>query len=60
MYRRVADRYWWKNLAKDVVQYCRTCEACQKLEPGREEEALHPTYVSAINLVPMPPVSNYT
>jgi hypothetical protein len=64
-YRRVADRYWWKSLAKDVFDHCRTCEACQKREPGREEEALHPTYVSvmwkkvAIDLVLMPPVNNY-
>ena len=64
-YRRVADRYWWKNLAKDASDHCHTCEACQKREPGREEEALHPTYVSvmwkkvAIDLVLMPPVHNY-
>jgi hypothetical protein len=47
-YRRVADRYWWKDLAKDVARHCRTCEAYQKREPGREEEALHPTWVSVI------------
>jgi len=64
-YRRVADRYWWNDLAKDVARHCKTCEACQKREPGREEEALYPTWVSvmwkkvAIDLVLMPPVNNY-
>jgi hypothetical protein len=33
-YRRVADRYWWNDLAKDVARHCKTCEACQKREPG--------------------------
>jgi hypothetical protein len=64
-YRRIADRYWWENLVKDVTQHCRTCEECQKREPARREEALHPTWVSvmwkkvAIDLVSMPAVNNY-
>ena len=47
-YRRVADRYWWENLARDVKNYVRTCEACQKRDPTRLEEALHPTWVNGM------------
>ena len=59
-YRRVADRYWWPNLGKDVERHCRTCDICQRRRPNQEEEALHPTWVSvmwkkvALDVVHMP------
>ena len=61
MYRRVADRYWWERLEKDVKAYVQSCEQCQKRSKITEEEALHPTWVSsmwskvAVDVVHMPP-----
>lgn len=60
-YRRVADRYWWDNLYADVKAYVKSCLECQKRDPTRAEEALHPTYVSllfhkiGLDVVHMPP-----
>ncbi len=45
-YRRVADRYWWDNLHEEVKAYVQTCEECQRRDPSRSIEALHPTWVA--------------
>ena len=47
-YRRVADRYWWDNLLAEVKTYIQTCEECQRREPSRFEDALHPTWVAVV------------
>ena len=65
-YRKVADRYWWPKLFKDVQAFVKSCEQCQRRASGREEEALHPTWVSvlwekvAIDIVHMPPAEGKT
>ena len=28
--RRIKERYFWPNLAKDVKEYVKTCYACQQ------------------------------
>ena len=35
----VTSKYWWRNLRRDVADYCRTCSACQqnKIAPFREK-----------------------
>lgn len=59
-YRRVADRYWWDNLRKDVKSHVKPCEACQFRANGREEEAMRPTWTIdrwekvGVNVVHMP------
>lgn len=64
-YRRVADRYWWEDLAKLVTKYVRSCEECQKRDGRRLEEALHPTWVSVmwqkvcLDIVYMPNIGGY-
>ena len=45
-YRRVADRYWWANLHLEVNAYLQSCEKCQRRDPSRAKEALHPTWVA--------------
>ena len=45
-YRRIANRYWWEQLHDDIKGYVRSCEECQKRDPTRLEEALHPTWVT--------------
>jgi hypothetical protein len=47
-YRRVADRFYWAGLFKDVEKYVSTCFACQTRAHGRTDEALHPTWSSYI------------
>ena len=48
------------DMHQDVKALVKTCEACQKRDPGREEEALHPTWVSymwqkvSLDIVHMP------
>ena len=32
---RVKKRFYWPTLHKDVENYCKTCEECQKYSPGR-------------------------
>ena len=64
-YRRVADRYWWNDMSKEIAAYCKSCPACQFRAPDREDEALHPTWVSmlwqkvGVDLVMMPAVGRY-
>ena len=64
-YRRVADRYWWDNLHAEVKTYVQSCEECQRRDPSRPEEALHPTWVAVLwqkvglDVVYMPPCEGY-
>jgi len=32
-YKKVALRYWWKGLYRDVEKWVKTCEECQKRSP---------------------------
>ncbi|CAI5648105.1 unnamed protein product [Oreochromis niloticus] len=34
-YNRVAQRFYWPGLYKDVVDYCKTCHECQKVAPTK-------------------------
>ena len=60
-YRRVADRYYWDNCYKDVQEFVASCDRCQFRDPRRLEEALYPTWSSALfekiglDIVQMPP-----
>jgi hypothetical protein len=47
-YRRVADRYWWGGFDKDVKEFVRTCERCQRRDLTRMEEFLYPTWVNIL------------
>ena len=60
-YRRVADRYYWEDCYKDVQDFVASCERCQLRDSHRLEEALYPTWSSALfekvglDVVQMPP-----
>lgn len=43
-YRRLADRYYWENMWKDVEAYRLSCAECQKRENNRRVEELTPTW----------------
>jgi hypothetical protein len=40
--------YQWKGLYKDVVEYCRTCEECQRRAWNQQEEPLHPMWSAMV------------
>ena len=44
-YRRVADRYWWKDMWQTVKKYVQSCGECQRRATQRQDEELHPTAV---------------
>ena len=48
-YNKVADRYHWKCMYKDIEAYIRTCEVCQKTNDVKFMKAtapLHPIPVA--------------
>ncbi|PQE34126.1 retrotransposon nucleocapsid protein [Rutstroemia sp. NJR-2017a WRK4] len=47
-YRKVADRFWWKDLFKDVRKFVQTCSRCQHRRSDQREEAMFPTWVSTV------------
>jgi hypothetical protein len=47
-YRRVANKYWWKGLNKDVKEFVRTCEKYQRRDSIRMKKPLHPTWVNVL------------
>jgi hypothetical protein len=47
-YRRVATRFFWDRCYLDCKEYVQSCVCCQKREATRTEEALYPTWASAL------------
>ena len=47
-YRRVADQYYWENCYEDTKAFVASCDRCQLRDPQRLEEALYPTWSSAL------------
>ncbi len=33
LYHCLAYRYYWPSMWKDIAQFCRTCDVCQKIKP---------------------------
>jgi hypothetical protein len=48
MYRRVKERCWWPGMEKDVREYVKTCEACQRRKLTTEVEEQHHTITRGI------------
>jgi hypothetical protein len=45
-YQKIAERYYWPGMRKDVYDYVRTCDVCQRRgHPQRKPEPLHPLVV---------------
>ena len=45
MYYKIAERYYWDQMYRDIKEYVKTCEECQKRQKGRRKEPLHPIQV---------------
>ena len=43
---RVLSRYYWLTLRKDVLEYIKTCDICQRNDKPTRKEALHPLEVT--------------
>ena len=44
----MALRYWWPGQYRDVEEFVKTCEPCQKRKPRQFDEELHPISYSAL------------
>lgn len=49
MSRNLLGRYYWPGRFKDVIRWCRTCDACQKLGPLQRSS----TFAPIMQLQPM-------
>jgi len=47
-YGKTALRYWWKGLYRDIEQWVKTCEECQKRATIRVTEELHTTLENSL------------
>ena len=47
-YTKVAFRYWWKGLYRDVNKWAKTVRECQFRAPNRTAKELHPTLENAL------------
>ena len=45
MYYKIAERYYWDQMYRDIQEYVKTCETCQKRQKGRRKEPLHPIQI---------------
>ena len=34
--QRILQRFYWPNVFKDVAEFCKTCQECQKTAPGKK------------------------
>ena len=47
-YTKIALRYWWKGLYRDVDKWVTTCRECQFRAPNRTAEELHATLENSL------------
>src|SRR5205085_12026253 len=45
MFYKIAERYYWDQMYRDIKEYVRTCEECQKRAKTKRKEPLHPIQV---------------
>ena len=65
MYHKIAERYYWDQMYRDIKEYIQTCEQCQKRGKAKRKEPLHPIKIGraferiGINLVGPLPITNH-
>jgi hypothetical protein len=47
-YNRIREKYYWKNMKKDIEEYIRKCEKCQKRSKAVGKGPIHPIEVTGI------------
>ncbi|KAL3700490.1 hypothetical protein R1sor_018512 [Riccia sorocarpa] len=48
-YSKLKERYWWRNMYRDVMGFVESCLTCQMYSNVRHRDGLHPTYQLAIH-----------
>ncbi|KAL2641461.1 hypothetical protein R1flu_009048 [Riccia fluitans] len=48
-FAKLKERYWWKNMNRDVVAFVESCMTCQMYSNIRHRDRLHPMYPLAIH-----------
>ena len=46
IYRRVTNKYWWRNFYRDCEKYVVNCESCQLRALNREKKTFHLIWIS--------------
>ncbi|CAB4407104.1 unnamed protein product [Rhizophagus irregularis] len=41
-YEKIKEKYWWKNMKRDVEEYVKSCDNCQRRNNPRGLHELHP------------------
>ena len=41
MYEKIKERYYWKEMLKDIEEYVKTCDKCQKRNKPIGKHELH-------------------
>ena len=63
-YEKVKERYYWKNMLKDIEIYVKSCDKCQKRGKSNKKNELHiieirePFYQIGIDFVRPLPITN--
>ena len=64
-YEKVKEKYWWKGMIKDIEEYVKTCDSCQRRNKpvGKHElnpiEVKEPFHMIGIDVVgPLPETTN--
>ena len=39
LFLRLKDRFYWPSMWKDVLEFCQSCDVCQKINPDRRSPA---------------------
>jgi hypothetical protein len=45
-YNRIKERYYWKNMKKDIEDYIKSCEICQKRSKGLGKAPIIPIEIT--------------
>ena len=48
IYRRVTNKYWWRNLYRNCKKHVVNCESCQLRALNREKKTLHLIWISSL------------
>jgi hypothetical protein len=48
-FAKLKERYWWRNMYRDVVSFVESCITCQMYSNIRHRDGLHPTYPLTIH-----------
>ena len=42
IYHKISERYYWDQMYRDIKEYIKTCDQCQRRSKAKRKEPLHP------------------